>query len=495
MIPATEPLDLEQVKIDPAWALRVPASLALRRQVLPFAALNGHVYVACADPSDTAALEAVERFTGKQAIVSSVDRTVLKTVLARVYGDGSGRISGTLVRPGAVEAEPDGAVSLVDELLRAALLRQASDIHIDPTRADVRVRLRVDGVLEDYRRLPTPMHTALCSRIKVLASMDIAERRAPQDGAFTHRFGSLDSAQAIDVRVASLPTKFGERLTLRLLAMDCQGLSLERLGMSPSSLQAMERVLAQPHGLALLTGPTGSGKTTTLYSALQRLLASGSLNVITIEDPIEYDIPGAAQVEVDSADKVSFAKSLRSVLRHDPDVVMIGEIRDLDTLDVAVKAALTGHLVLSTLHTNSAVSAVTRLINMGLEPYLIGATLRVSVAQRLVRRLCRHCRKQRALNRAEAHALGSPDLAEAQVYEAHGCMYCAGRGFVGRMGVFECMAPDAETAALISKGVTEAELLAAIKAKNFRGLMEDAAMKVLAGLTTVKEVLEVVTES
>ena len=244
---------------------------------------------------------------------------------------------------------------------------------------------------------------------------------SPQDGGFTHRFGQSD--QSIDVRLASLPTKYGERMTVRLLALQTESLTLERLGMSERDLVCFSEAIEKPHGLILLTGPTGSGKTTTLYAALRRLIGGRELNVITIEDPIEYGISGVAQVEVDTADKVTFGKALRSVLRHDPDVVMIGEIRDAETADVAIKAALTGHLVFSTLHTNSAPSVVTRLVDMGVERYLIAATLRLAVAQRLVRRLCARCRRERELLPSEAAALGNPAAAGAAVYEPAGCLY------------------------------------------------------------------------
>jgi general secretion pathway protein E len=482
-------VDLDQVRVDPAWALRIPVSLALRRRVLPFAVLKKQVYVACADPSDTASLEAVARFTGQDAVPVRVDPEALGRALTRVYGDVRGRAA---TQPREAP-EGDDAIALADELMRAAIMRQASDIHIDPAREDIRVRLRVDGVLEDYRRLPSAAHAALCSRIKVLSGMDIAERRAPQDGAFTYQFGVFDKTHAVDVRVASLPTRHGERITLRLLASQDQWLSLEKLGMAAGDLALFETTLAQPHGLVLLTGPTGGGKTTTLYAAIRRLLEGAPLNIISVEDPIEYEIPGIAQVEVDSADKVSFGKALRALLRHDPDVLVIGEIRDLDSLDIAVKASLTGHLVFSTLHTNNAVSVVTRLIDMGMPAHLIGATLRLCVAQRLVRRLCQHCRRPVPLSAAHAEALGIPEAEGETVHDSEGCLYCAGRGYSGRMGLFECASIDSELAALISKGVPETTLTAALRQNNFRTLLADGATKVRAGLTTVREVLDAAT--
>lgn len=483
-------IDLDQVRIDPAWALRIPVSLALRRRVLPFAVLKKQVYVACTDPTDTTTLDAVGRFTGHQAVPIRVDTEALGRALTRVYGDARGRSNA----PAREAVEGEDTIALADELLRAAIMRQASDIHIDPAREDVRVRMRVDGVLEEYRRLPSSAHASLCSRIKVLSGMDIAERRAPQDGAFSYQFGVFEKTHEIDVRVASLPTKHGERMTLRLLASQENWLSLEKLGMSTADLATFAATLDQPHGLILLTGPTGGGKTTTLYASVRRLLDGAPLNIITVEDPIEYEIPGVAQVEVDSADKVSFSKALRALLRHDPDVLVIGEIRDLESLDIAVKASLTGHLVFSTLHTNNAVSVVTRLIDMGMPAHLIGATLRLCVAQRLVRRLCQKCRRPVPLGAPHARALGIPEAAGETVYEAEGCLYCAGRGYTGRMGLFECASMDADLSALISRGVPETTLASALHEKNFRTLLADGAAKIRAGLTTVREVLDAATQ-
>lgn len=483
-------VDLDQVRIDPAWALRIPVSLALRRRVLPFAVLENQVYVACAETPDAASLEAITRFTGHPAVLVRVEADALTRALARVFGDARGRAAA----PSRETQDGDDAMALADELLRAAIMRQASDIHIDPAREDIRVRLRVDGVLEEYRRLPSAALPALCSRIKVMSGMDIAERRAPQDGGFTHQFGvGNGSVHALDVRVASLPTKHGERLTLRLLAAQDQLLTLEKLGMEPDDLTIVARMLSQPHGLVLLTGPTGSGKSTTLYAAMRWLLATGSLNIITVEDPIEYEMPGVAQVEVDSADKISFDKALRALLRHDPDVLVIGEIRDLHSLDIAVKASLTGHLVFSTLHTNNAAGVVMRLLDMGLPAHSVGATLRLCVAQRLVRRLCAHCRRAVSLESGRARTLGRADLEGTTVYEPEGCLYCAGRGFSGRLGLFECLSIDSELAALISKGVSESELLGALAGKGFRTLLDDGVAKITAGLTTVKEVLDAAT--
>jgi len=488
--PAPVSIDLDQARIDPAWALRIPAALAMRRQVLPFAALAGRVHVACAAPIDQTALAAVARHLGVEIVPVTVEAEPLRRAIAHIFGSGR-----QIQQPGATAAATDDATALVDEILLAAILRQASDVHIDPGRDDLRIRFRVDGFLEEYRLLPRSVLAPLCSRVKVLASMDIAERRAPQDGGFTFRYGAADSPRTVDIRVASLPIRHGERLTMRLLASDNRRLTLNELGLLPHDLAKVERVLAQLHGLVLLTGPTGSGKTTTLYATIQRLLEGRSLNILTVEDPIEYEIAGIGQAEVDSADKVSFHKALRSLLRHDPDIVMIGEIRDSESLDIAIKASLTGHLVLSTLHTNNALGVVTRLADMGVAPHMISATLRLSMAQRLVRRLCPRCHVRQELAPAQAEALGRPTLAGQPGFQPGGCLYCAGRGYIGRMGLFECFLPDRDDASMISAGSTEAKLLAAIRSKGFQSLLDDAARKISDGLCTVDDVLQVATET
>ena len=344
-------------------------------------------------------------------------------------------------------------VSLADRILRAGLFLHASDIHLDPMEGYLRVRLRIDGELEEVLRIPATMQNALVSRLKVLASLDIAERRAPQDGGFVWRSsgGVAAGAAPLDIRMATLPVRHGERVTLRLLETGGKRLGLGELGMCESDRALFEAVLRRPHGLVLLTGPTGSGKTTTLYAAIKELMEMGDAkNIITVEDPVEYEIPGVAQAEVDSADKVNFSKALKSILRHDPDVVMIGEIRDADSLDAAVKAALTGHLVLSTLHTNDAPSCVTRLVDMGLDAKLVPATLRLAVAQRLVRRICTEC------NGGETR---------------ENCPICGGRGFSGRIGIFEFFTPEG--------GLV-------------RSMRDDAMEKISLGITTLAEVARIV---
>ncbi len=486
-----ERVDLDRVRIDPGWALRLPAAIGMRRLALPLCLVDDKLVVAFAETPDATTLESIARTTGKPVVGVMADGAQLRRHLLRVYGDtrgapgvGAGGRGG-----GGAAGGGDDAIGQADDILRAAALRQASDIHIDPDREGLRVRLRVDGIIEDFIRVSAGMQASLCSRIKVMAGLDIAERRAPQDGGFTWRMGGAGQRAPTDVRVATLPVRFGEKITMRLLESGGGRLSLAELGMSGEHLILFERVLAQPHGLVLLTGPTGSGKTTTLYAAITSLLEQQSLNILTVEDPIEYEIPGVAQAEVDSSDKVNFSKALRSLLRHDPDVVMIGEIRDGESLDTAVKAALTGHLVLSTLHTNDAISAVTRLQNMGLAPHLTSATLRLSVAQRLVRRLCGECREAYKIDEGEAALMRQRGL-EGQVgYRERGCLACAGRGFSGRTGIFELFAPDAEVGSMIAAGVPLGELTEHVRSVGVASLADDAVRKVLSGESSLSEVV------
>ncbi len=484
-------LDLDDVRIDPTWALRVPAAYALRKRVLPLCKLDDVVVVACARSIDAQTHKALRSYLKCDFTLLEVSLESLRRALTRVYDSPSMNGTELSVRSGEPRSDGDDAVTVCDELLQAAILRGASDIHLVPNATSLAVQLRVDGLLELYRELPLSIQPLVLSRLKVLAGMDIAEKRAAQDGRITSQFSS--SRNSIDIRVATLPTRYGERMTLRLLTSHAAKLSLQALGMRPKDLFTFSSATARPHGLVLLTGPTGSGKSTTLYVAIEQLLNTRGGNVITIEDPIEYEIQGASQVEVDSADKVNFSKALRSVLRHDPDVVMIGEIRDAETAETAVKASLTGHLVFSTVHTNTATGVVTRLKDMGVEPFLIAATLRLSVAQRLVRKLCSHCRRPRAITATEVFALRQPALESSSVFDAAGCVMCAGRGYTGRVALFEMLESSEAMAKLIAGGANEDELLQDARSRNVSLLLDDGVAKILDGTTTVAEVTNAVT--
>jgi type II secretory ATPase GspE/PulE/Tfp pilus assembly ATPase PilB-like protein len=395
---------------------------------------------------------------------------------------GKGKTSGS-------DHQDTDVVALCDELLEVAFQRGASDLHIDPEENISLIQLRVDGVLEPLRKLPKSIHNSVVSRYKVLSKMDIAERRMAQDGRFFHCLGP--EQRRVHIRTASLPTTHGERLTLRLLAVETEQLTLNRLGMSEMALRTFAAYTAQKQGMILLSGPTGAGKSTTLYAALRHRLANHPGRFITVEEPVEFDIVGVAQIEVDTADKVRFDTVLRNILRSDPDVIMIGEIRDFASADVAIKAALTGHLVFSSIHTNSAAGVVTRLIDMGLEPFQVAATVRLCVAQRLARRLCPDCRQPRKLSAAEASAVGHPDAAGATVYEPGGCETCNRRGYRGRIGLFELLPIDEDLARRIVEGANEADISRRARERKIAGLRDDAASKLLAGLTSFDEIVAV----
>jgi type II secretory ATPase GspE/PulE/Tfp pilus assembly ATPase PilB-like protein len=392
-------------------------------------------------------------------------------------------------KSGQPEHQATDVIALCDEIMEVAYERGASDIHVDPEENIVLVQIRVDGVLETLRKLPKSLHAPIVSRYKVMARMDIAERRMAQDGRFFQCLGP--QKRRIHVRAAILPTTHGERLTLRLLAIETEQLTLNRLGMSEVALRTFAHYTAQQQGMILLSGPTGSGKSTTLYAALRHRLANHPGRFITVEEPVEFDIVGVAQIEVDTADKVRFDTVLRNILRSDPDVIMIGEIRDFDSADVAIKAALTGHLVFSSIHTNSAAGVVTRLIDMGLEPFQVAATVRLCIAQRLARRLCQNCRKPHKLTAAEAAAVGRPDAAGATVYEPGGCERCNGRGYRGRIGLFELLPIDEDLSRRIVEGANEGEIIRRARERKIPGLRDDAAAKLLAGTTAFDEIIAV----
>lgn len=428
--------------------------------------------VVVANPDDKAGIQQFERATGASVTVCMADPVTIAYALKKAYAK-----LPALNTSSATESTFD-SVAMLDDLFGEAWLSRASDIHIEAHKDSVQVRLRVDGRLQEYpRQFSVEEGLSIMSRMKVLAALDISEQRMPQDGALTH---TLVNGIEFDVRSATMPTRFGERATLRLLGSDNQALSLEGIGMSPIDLQRFAREIQKPHGMILITGPTGSGKSTTLYAALQQV-ASPEINIMTVEDPIEYIMEGVSQVQVGS--KVSFSGALRSLLRHDPDVMMVGEIRDGETAGIGMKAAMTGHLVFSTLHTNSAAGAVNRLVDMGAERYLIGATLLAVIAQRLVRRLCAQCKSARVVSVRESEFFGF--AADQKVYEPKGCAHCLDSGYKGRLALFETYWIDAKARQLINDGATEAELVR--HAKDFSDLFYDGVSKVSRGLTSLAE--------
>ncbi|MCH2060616.1 MAG: GspE/PulE family protein [Verrucomicrobiales bacterium] len=478
--PVDEILDMDDVVIDPSVAMRIQSNIAMRRMVLPVAVVSGEVMVACADPEDPATLRAVKRAFSETIVLRKAESDSLRKALRKVH-------SATTSRAGAaVTGDGEEFVRIVDEMIGAAILRQASDIHIEPEKNCTMVQLRVDGHIEAFRDYPASLHSGIVSRIKVISALDIAEKRVPQDGQISYQ--QQGEASSLNIRVATIPVRHGEKLTLRLLGIQSEKLTLENLGMSEIDREAFEANLANPHGMILLTGPTGSGKTSTFYAALRHIQSQGGESLITIEDPVEYDLAEIPQVEVD-ADRLTYATALRSVLRHDPDVIMIGEIRDQETAEIAVRSAITGHLVLSTLHTNSAAGAVARLLDIGVPPFLAAATIRLVAAQRLVRVLCQRCRTPRGLTSREAMLLGDPQLESQEVYDKGSCLHCAGKGFTGRIGIFELLPINEKFSTMISQHATEQELIEEMSRQQLRTLRSHGLKKILAGETTVDEIL------
>ena len=440
-----------------------------------------------ADTTPTSAIGEVLRLHAVQR-VSQQSATVLAERIATVYAGGE---SSAAVVVGEVESAVDLTRLLqdlpaVEDLLEAAddapiirmlnaLLTQAakdgaSDIHIEPYERSSSVRFRVDGSLRDVVQPNRALHAALISRLKIMAELDIAEKRLPQDGRISLRIGG----RAIDVRVSTLPSAHGERAVLRLLDKTESKFTLEALGMSGEVLSAFDKLVRQPHGIVLVTGPTGSGKTTTLYASLSRIDTS-TTNILTVEDPIEYELPGIGQTQVNPKIDLSFGKALRAILRQDPDVIMIGEIRDFETAQIAIQASLTGHLVLATLHTNDAPSAVTRLIDMGVEPYLLSSSLLGVQAQRLVRKLCLACRRQDS----------------AGHWHPFGCPVCSRSGYKGRTGVYELMLADESIRALVHNRASDAELTAQARLGGYRPMRDDGQRLLAEGVTSLEEVLRV----
>ncbi len=468
---AAEPA-LDEVRRLPQVLLRRGLVLPVREAPVP------DVAVAAADPDDRQTLAAVRRALGQDVAVAVAEPRALRGAASRALA-----AAGHAPAEGAGLAHED-AVTLLDAILKEAYLRRASDVHLEPADDGMTVRVRMDGCLHPLVRGLRPAEGAgLINRVKVLAGLDIAEQRAPQDGGFTHTL-PLAGSDPIDIRAATICTRLGERATLRLLGTASRDLTLTTLGMEDDDLARFRAGIRRPFGLLLLCGPTGCGKSTTLYAAL-REVSRPDIHVMTVEDPIEYKIPGVSQVQVGAGGKVTFAGTIRSLLRHDPDVMMVGEIRDGETADVALKAALTGHLVLSTLHTNSAPASLTRLFDLGCEPFLVAGTLVGAISQRLVRRLCPRCRRTRRATREEARFLGADEAAEVPV--AAGCARCLGTGFTGRIGLFEMMWIDGEAARRIAARAPEHDLRAAL---DLRTLREDGIGKVLRHLTTVEEVME-----
>ncbi len=465
-------VDAEALRPDPELLQRLPRILVQRKGILPLRESGEGVVLATADPDDITTLDSARRALGRAVVAAVAEPRALDLAIRRALSD-------------TAAAQPIDGVGLLDQVMSEGYASAASDIHLEPDADGYRIRIRIDGRLRDFSAaISTGLGQATISRIKVLSGLDIAEKREPQDGGFRYPLRVLADI-TLDVRVATAPTRFGERATLRLLGV-AEVRELDAIGLPAEDLARVETFLERPRGLCLLAGPTGCGKTTTLYAALRRLVSTHR-NVLTVEDPIESIVVGTSQLQVDAAGKLTFAKALRSLLRHDPDVLMVGEIRDAETAEIALKAALTGHAVLSSLHTSSTVGAVTRLRDLGMQSYLVAATLEVVIAQRLVRRLCERCREAVPVDALLAGTLELDADDEARVFRARGCACCLGTGYRGRMGIFELLLSDRPFQEAVARGVAEPGLLDIAQKNGLRTLRERAIEAVLAGGTSAEE--------
>ncbi len=492
-------LDLTRRKPFPAWMLTLPENIARRKTCLVFNEVSEQLVVAVADPGDATVRVAVEGLFERSIQYVVSPRFQILEAIDEVYGEArrrGGRLADAAPVAAAVRTVSATGLNMVEQLdsiIDEAVDRRASDIHLEPQPDRLRVRMRIDGRLVEARAYPLDAVAPLISRVKVLANLDITERRLPQDGRLT----ATSFEQRIDVRVACIPTVVGdqrtERVTLRLLSMDRSTLTLEQLGMEPEIRQSFERLIKRPYGIILITGPTGSGKSTTMYAALQQINTLDK-HIITVEDPVEYHIEGVNQVQVDAEFGVTFPSALRSIVRHDPDVIMVGEIRDEETAHLALEASLTGHLVFATLHTNSAVGACTRLLDMGCEPYLVSSAIIGVLAQRLVRRICNNCKRPLEANATERKLLGiPPERGPVHIYRGIGCSRCLRSGYYDRVGVYEYVPFDAGLAELVmNKAPTETLFDYAVKHGAIT-LRDDALSKTLHGLSTLEEALRITT--
>ena len=478
--------DLESFVPDEKAKAVVGRPVAVRYHLVPLGLHEKEITLGMKDPNDLEALDYVQMLSGFTPKGVPVDETVLAELIDRIYGPGEEEsedsvdaIVQTAMRTTTVEA--DGTVEmpivrLFDRLLAEAVRAGATDLHVQPHEDERVISWRVDGILRRAYGLPPQLALPLTTRIKVIAHLDISERRLPQDGKISLFVGG----KAVDLRVSSMLTLYGENVVIRILAQGSIRLGLADLGFRPDDLEAVRQLFARPHGIVLATGPTGSGKTTTLYGALQEIDCE-TQNVMTLEDPVEYRLARIRQSQIHDRAGLTFASGLRALMRQDPDVILVGEMRDKETTEIAVRAALTGHLVLSTLHTNSAIGTISRLRNIGIEPFLVSATLAGVISQRLARRVCPDCRAEREATPAERIVLGVPAGDPARIAYGEGCETCAGYGMKGRRVLYELLVATDEITELIARESSELEILEAAKAGGFRTIRDHAVELVLAG--------------
>jgi type IV pilus assembly protein PilB len=499
-------LRLSDIELNPEVVKMIPLDIARKFNVIAISKLGKTLIVAISDPNNIYVLDAIKFITGYNVQpVISPEKAIQKAIDA-YYKDTGGldEILKGLKEGGleVIEQNEEGPteqdlrsqvqdkplVKLVDSIIADAIRRGCSDIHIETYEKNIRVRYRLDGDLHEMSPLPFKYRAAIISRVKIMADLDISERRLPQDGRIKVRFGD----RAVDLRVSVLPTIFGEKVVLRILDLKSVNIDLTKLGFSENSLKEFDRVIHLPYGMVLVTGPTGSGKTTTLYSALKQI-NTPDINIITVEDPVEFNFEGINQVQVKSEIGLTFASTLRSFLRQDPDVIMVGEIRDGETADIAVRAALTGHLVFSTLHTNDAPSSIDRLVDMGVPNYLVASCVKLVMAQRMVRKICPNCKIETKVSPETLQMLGlsEKEIKEIKIYEGRGCAECNKTGFSGRTGIFEVMPISPEIERMITTKASSAEIRQQAITEGMLTLRTAALEKLKKGITTASEVLAV----
>jgi general secretion pathway protein E len=491
-------------EIDRELALKLPITYAKKSVVIPLKKENGTVIAATSEPLLLTTVDDLAVLFGAGIELCIAPSELILDNLNRLHSEDLNKAEDTaqemeeedlsflaaeLEEPtDLLEATDDAPIiRLVNSLLSQAIRERSSDIHIEPFEKEVVARFRIDGILYNILAIQKRFQASIASRVKIMSGLNIAEKRLPQDGGMRIKIGGKD----VDIRVSIVPTAFGERIVLRLLYRESALLPLEQIGFSGENLTHFNELITRPHGIILVTGPTGSGKTTTLYASLSKI-NSPDKNIITIEDPIEYQLKGIGQIQVNAKIQLTFAAGLRSVLRQDPDVILVGEIRDAETAEIAIQAALTGHLVFSTLHTNDAAGAVTRLIDMKIEPFLISSSVMAILAQRLVRVLCKECREPYQMTPAEITELEiKGGAAGATVYRAKGCATCFNTGYLGRKAIYELLLIDDEIRQLIMKNTDSATLKAVAMQKGMRTLRQDGADNILQGITSVDEVVRV----
>jgi type IV pilus assembly protein PilB len=489
-------VDLNNYPIDAAAVAKIPLPLVLRHRVLGIGINGDELVVAITDPDDVLALDDVRAATGMSIHPVAAARSDLRRLIDRRkreesdLGEAAGGFTDEDSDVSRIAAADDDApvVRYVNSLIEQAIANRASDLHLEPADGDMRVRFRIDGVLHEVDKVPQGVQAALISRLKIMSSVDISEKRVPQNGRITVRLNNRD----VDLRAATLPTVWGEGMVLRVLDVGGIDLDLAKLGFTPANHSRLMTSLTKPHGMVLVTGPTGSGKSTTLYAALTDI-SRPEVNVITVEDPVEYRLPGVNQIQVNHKAGLTFAAVLPAILRSDPDIVLIGEIRDRTTAQLGVEAALTGHLVLSTLHTNDAPSAVTRLVEMGIEPFLVGSSVDCVLAQRLARRLCDWCKRAYVPTADDLARLGWPESAEppATLCQPIGCRSCGNTGYRGRLALAEVMPVSEEIESLAVARASASEIRRVALAEGMLPLRSDGLGKAAEGLTTMEEVLRV----